>query len=161
MNIRKATIHDIDTLFYLIKELAAYEKQELILTKDILIKEGFGDSPRFQALLGEIEGKTVGYALFFYTFSTYQGKPVLYLEDLYVQPSYQNRGLGSQLLKTLENEALKKGCCRLEWHVYDWNKPAIDYYLSQGAELQKSLIKVTKKGSVVISNSDPLDTFVS
>lgn len=151
MKIRKATVLDIDILFSLISELAAYEKQELILTPETLKKEGFGDSPRFQVLLAENEGKAVGYALYFYTFSTYKGKPVLYLEDLYVQPAYQNKGLGTQLLKCLEKEASE--CCRMEWHVYDWNKSAIDYYLSQGAELQKSLIKVTKKRSGVNRSS--------
>lgn len=143
--LRAAKESDVDTLYQLISELAVYEGKDLKtlpLTRENVQKFGFGENPYFTVELAEVDEKVVGYALYYYTFSANQGFPLLYVEDLYVQEPYRGQGIGSALLKKLAHFAKEKNCCRLEWHVFDWNEPAIHFYESIGAKLRRDLLLV-------------------
>lgn len=134
--IRAARPHDLDTIIGFIKELAAYERlaHEVVLEPEELARHLFGNQPRAEVLIAELNGQPAGFALFFHNFSTFLGKPGLYLEDLYVRPDARGAGLGKALLARLEALALERGCGRLEWWVLDWNEPALAFYRALGAE---------------------------
>ncbi|MCB0280649.1 MAG: GNAT family N-acetyltransferase, partial [Calditrichaeota bacterium] len=104
-----------------------------------LERDGFGTSPLFEALILEFNSETVGFALFYYRYSTWKGKS-LYLEDLYVDPEYRNNGIGLAVMKHLVNHAIKTDCKRFEWQVLDWNTPSIEFYKKIGAELDSEWI---------------------
>jgi GNAT superfamily N-acetyltransferase len=134
-SIRPARLEDVATLVNLIRELALYEKQEheAKATPEQLGLYLFGERPYAEAWIAESEGEVAGLALFFHTFSTWTGKPGIYLEDLYVRPAHRGKGLGKALLARLAALALERGCGRLEWAVLDWNTPAIGFYKAMGA----------------------------
>ena len=138
--IREAQKNDVPILADLIKQLAIYEKMidECVATQELYQKYGFGEDAIFDALLVENtsgeEPPYFGMALYYYTYSTFTGKPTLYLEDLFVLEEYRGRGIGTSLLKRLAKIALDKGCGRMEWACLDWNEPSIKYYLSLGAK---------------------------
>jgi GNAT superfamily N-acetyltransferase len=140
--IREAEEKDIPKILVLIKELAEYEKLTQYVTADeAILKENLFGSKRYAyVVLAEYEGNLAGQAIFFYNFSTFQGKPGIYLEDLYVSPGYRNKGIGKALLKYLIELAKAKNCGRVQWIVLDWNKPAIKFYESLGAEPMKDWI---------------------
>jgi GNAT superfamily N-acetyltransferase len=123
-------------LLALIRELAEYEKlaHEMIATQADLERDLFGERPCAEVLIGECDGKPQGFALFFRNYSTFVGKPGIYLEDLYVRPEARGRGLGRSLLVRIAALAVERGCGRLEWSVLDWNEPAIRFYHSLGAK---------------------------
>jgi GNAT superfamily N-acetyltransferase len=127
---RPATEADVATILGFIRELAAYEKltHEVDATEDMLARGLFGPHPYAEGLIAEADGAPVGFALFFHTFSTFVGKPGLYLEDLYVQPAHRRQGIGLGLLRELAKIALMRECGRMEWAVLDWNEPAIRFY---------------------------------
>ena len=133
--IRPATLDDCPTIAALIVELAAYEKLEdqAKATPEDLARNLFGDHPAAEVLMAEVEGKAIGFALFFPTFSTFRGQPGLYLEDVYVRPEHRGRGVGKALLANVARIAVDRGCGRLEWSVLDWNEPSIGFYRSLGA----------------------------
>ena len=133
--IRAALEEDAPLILQLIKELAEYEKlsHEVVATEDSLRRALFGQRRFAEALIGEVEGEPAGFALFFHNFSTFLGRPGIYLEDLYVRPEFRGSGLGRALLAYLARLALERGCGRLEWSVLDWNEPAIGFYKSVGA----------------------------
>jgi len=133
--IRAALEEDAPLILQLIKELAEYEKlsHEVVATEDSLRRALFGQRRFAEALIGEVEGEPAGFALFFHNFSTFLGRPGIYLEDLYVRPEFRGSGLGRALLAYLARLALERGCGRLEWSVLDWNEPAIEFYKSVGA----------------------------
>src|SRR5215213_7975469 len=137
MQIRPATPADVPLVHTLIRELAEYERlADTVVATQADIERGlFGPHPAAEAVLAEIEGEPAGFALFFQTFSTFVGKPGLYLEDLFVRPAVRRRGVGRALLTHLAGLATKRGCGRFEWSVLDWNAPAIAFYRSLGAEL--------------------------
>ena len=135
-NLRKATVEDVPTVLELIKGLAAYEKlsHEVTATEEQLIRFGFGEEKYFEILVAETSRDTaIGFAFYFFTFSTFLAKPILYLEDLFVLPEYRGHGVGKALLKELAGIALQKDCWRMEWWVLDWNEPAIEFYRSLDA----------------------------
>ena len=138
--IREAVEQDVPVLADLIKQLAIYEKMlnECVATEELYQKYGFGEDAIFDSLLVENtsgEGPPyLGMALYYYTYSTFTGKPSLYLEDLFVLEEYRGRGIGTSLLKRLATIALEKDCGRMEWACLDWNNPSIKYYLSIGAK---------------------------
>lgn len=129
-DIRFATESDTALILRFIRELAEYEKllDEVVADEQTLRGHLFGEQPRAEVLLGEEEGEPAGFALFFHTFSTFLGRPGIYLEDLYVRPEYRGRGYGKALLGCLARLAVERGCGRLEWAVLDWNEPAIGFY---------------------------------
>lgn len=133
--IRPARPEDAETLVALIRELAAYERLEhqAQATPEDLRRHLFGPQPHAEALIAEVDGRPVGFALYFHSFSTFRGRPSLYLEDLFVQPAQRGRGLGKSLLRHLARLAVDRGCGRMEWAVLDWNAPAIAFYRSLGA----------------------------
>ncbi len=135
IQIRPARPDDAETIVTLIRELAAYEKleYEAVATADQLRNHLFGNRPYAEALIGEVDGRTAGFALFFHNYSTFRGLPGIYLEDLFVRPEYRGVGLGKGLLRELARLAVERGCGRLEWAVLDWNAPAIGFYRSLGA----------------------------
>jgi GNAT superfamily N-acetyltransferase len=135
ITITPATEADVPIIFTLIKELAEYERlsHDVVATEAGLRAALFGDVPRARALLAYDGAEPVGFALYFYNFSTFLGRAGLYLEDLFVRPAWRRRGVGRKLLRTLAQIAVREGCGRVEWSVLDWNEPAIRFYQSIGA----------------------------
>ena len=133
--IRPAVPGDEGFILKLIIELAEYEKlaHEVVATEDIL-HEWLFEREKARVLIAEEDGVGVGYALYFYNFSTFLGRAGIYLEDLYVRPAYRKRGYGKALLRRLAQIAQAEGCGRLEWSCLDWNQPSIDFYLSLNAK---------------------------
>lgn len=134
--IREAIRDDVPAVLKLIKDLAVYERllDQVVATEDLLARAGFGEERYFRALLAEdAEKQAIGFALYFFTFSTFLSRPTLFLEDLFVLPELRGRGVGKALLRELAKIALEKGCGRMEWAVLNWNQPAIDFYRSLGA----------------------------
>ncbi len=136
LTLRFAEEKDIPVIFSLIKELAQYEKliDDVTATEDILRENLFGYKKYAEVILAEYNNQPAGQALFFHNFSTFKGKPGIYLEDLYVKPEYRGRGIGKALLNKLIETAKERKCARVEWVVLDWNKPAIDFYKNLGAK---------------------------
>lgn len=128
--IRAATEDDVPVILALIKELAKYEKlsHEVEATAADIRRSLFDERPVAEALIGELEGAPISFALFFYNFSTFLGKPGIYLEDLYVKPDYRSNGFGRRMLAHLARLAKERNCGRFEWSVLDWNEPAIRTY---------------------------------
>lgn len=135
MEFRFAERKDVGLVLHFIKELAAYENllAEAVATEADLEKSLF-DQKRAEVLFAVVDGKEVGFALFFHNYSTFLGKAGLYLEDLYVTPDVRGQGIGKQLLKKLAQIAVERDCGRLEWWCLDWNQTSIDFYLSLSAE---------------------------
>ncbi|HVF06054.1 MAG TPA: GNAT family N-acetyltransferase [Frankiaceae bacterium] len=133
--IRPAAPADVPAVLGLIRELATYEREPdaVVATADGLRSALFGPSPTVYCHVAEADGEVVGFALWFRNFSTWLGRPGIYLEDLYVRPAYRGRGLGKALLATLASIATERGYGRVEWSVLDWNSPAHDFYRSIGA----------------------------
>ena len=136
IRIRPAVAEDAELLLSFVRELAEYERlaHEVVATADDLSGALFGAQPCAHALIASCDEKPAGFALYFYNFSTFLGRPGLYLEDLYVRPAARGRGIGRRLLAHLAQVALERGCGRLEWAVLDWNAPSIRFYRSLGAE---------------------------
>ena len=132
---RYAVREDAALILSFIKELAEYEKllDEVVATEDLL-KEWIFDKGKAEVLFAMVDGKEVGFALFFHNFSTFLGRAGLYLEDLFVKQEYRGQGIGKAFLKKLAEIAVERGCGRFEWSCLDWNQPSIDFYLSLGAK---------------------------
>ncbi|MDZ7316401.1 MAG: GNAT family N-acetyltransferase [candidate division KSB1 bacterium] len=136
MHIRKAEAKDITTILRFIRNLAEYENlaHQVEATEARLLRFGFGDLPYFHALLAEREGQAIGMAFYFFTFSTFLGRPTLYVEDLFVLPEYRRSGVGRALMAALATIARAHDCGRMEWAVLDWNEPAQRFFRSIGAQ---------------------------
>lgn len=135
--IRPATAADLPLIAQLIRDLAEYEKlaHEVRFDEAVLGAKLFGPRPYAEVVIGEVDGVPQGFALFFHNFSTFEGRPGIYLEDLFVRPEARGAGLGKALLSHLAALALERDCARLEWSVLDWNEPAIGFYRKLGARL--------------------------
>jgi len=135
VRVRGAREADVPLIFSFISELAEYERlsHEVVATEEALREHLFGERPVAEVVIAEEGGDPAGFALFFHSFSTFLGKPGIYLEDLYVRPEFRGRGVGRVLLTHLAKLAKERGCGRLEWSVLDWNEPAIGFYRSIGA----------------------------
>lgn len=135
LSIRSATPADISLIGQFIRDLAEYEKlaNEVRFDEAVMAQKLFGPRPFAEVLIGEIDGTPQGFALFFHNFSTFEGRPGIYLEDLFVRPDARGSGLGKALLGKLAALAVERDCARLEWSVLDWNTPAIDFYKALGA----------------------------
>jgi len=133
--IRPATRADVALILRLVRELAEFEREPdaVEATEDMLERALFGERPAAEAVIAELDGAPVGFALFFQNFSTWTGRPGIYLEDLYVTPAARGSGTGTALLRHLAGIALDRGCARFEWAVLDWNEPAINFYRAMGA----------------------------
>jgi GNAT superfamily N-acetyltransferase len=136
LSIRPATVADVPVILQLIRDLAAYERapNEVTATKEQLVDVLFGKKPAAEVLLAFENETPVGFAVFFHNFSTWLGRPGLYLEDLFVKPEMRGKGYGRALLVDLAKVALERGCGRMEWAVLNWNDPAIQFYRKLGAK---------------------------
>ncbi len=135
ITIRAATAADVPLVLVFIRELAAYERLErsVVATETDLTAALFGPRPYAEVVFACLDGREAGFALFFHNFSTFLGKPGIYLEDLFVRPEARGRGLGKRLLARLAALALERDCARLDWAVLDWNEPSIGFYKGLGA----------------------------
>jgi GNAT superfamily N-acetyltransferase len=133
--IRPARPSDAATLHSLVGELARYENlaSQMVATEEQLHAHLFGSRPYAEALIAEDDGVPVGFAVFFHNYSTFMGRPGLYVEDVFVLPAHRRKGHGRALFRELAQVALDRGCARFEWSVLDWNEPAIAFYRSLGA----------------------------
>jgi GNAT superfamily N-acetyltransferase len=134
-HLRPATIADVPLILQFIRELAEYERMldDVVATEEMLQHALFGPRPAAEVILCFEEDKPAGFALFFHNFSTFRGKPGIYLEDLFVRPEFRGRGYGKLLLQSLARLCVERDCARLEWSVLDWNTPSIEFYKSLGA----------------------------
>jgi GNAT superfamily N-acetyltransferase len=171
--IRVATAADVDEILELIRDLAVYEREPdaVTATKADLLRDGFGENPRFRVLLAcfprdpvQVEGaergsdgargagageQVAGFAFYFFAYSTWRAQPTLYLEDLFVRQAYRRHGLGLALMQRLAAEAVTTGCGRFQWQVLDWNEPAVRFYESLGAKILKEWWTVRVEGDAI------------
>ena len=136
LHIREAIPADVSEMLAFVRELAEYERapDSAIATEADFLRDGFGSRPVFQCLIAEWEGKPAGFALYFPFYSTWRGNAGLHLEDLFVRPGFRRRGIAKALFARLAAIALERGD-RFQWHVLDWNQPAIDFYEQMGAHM--------------------------
>src|SRR5258708_2223812 len=129
-HIRPATPVDVTLILALVRELAAYEREPhaVLATEADLLRDGFGPRPYFECLIAEEDGQPAGFALYFFNYSTWRGRPGIHLEDLFVRPPFRGRGIGKALLTRVAAVAVERQCGRVQWDVLDWNQPAIDFY---------------------------------
>jgi GNAT superfamily N-acetyltransferase len=135
-SIRPATPADIPQILTFIRALAAYERepQAVMATEAGLMRDGFGSNPFYFCLIAEHDDQPAGFALYFFNYSTWVGRPGLYIEDLFVEPGVRGLGIGKALLERVAAIAVEKGCLRLQWAVLDWNTPSIEFYKAMGGE---------------------------
>ena len=153
LSIRPATQHDVRLLLDFIRGLAEYERapELAIATEADLLRDGFGPHPKFHCIIAEWDGEPAGFALYFYNYSTWRGRPGIYLEDLFVWPKLRGQGIGKALLIHLAQIAVRENCGRFEWAVLDWNQPAFDFYESLGAKRMKEWIIMRVDGDALIN----------
>jgi GNAT superfamily N-acetyltransferase len=146
--LRAATPADVPVILRLVRDLAEYERapRAVVATEEDFLRHGFGEKPRFSVLLAEEDGQVAGFALWFFTFSTWLGRPGLYLEDLFVRPELRGRGIGKAMMVELAGIAVREECGRFEWSVLDWNQPSIDFYRSLGARLMEEWVVCRLEG---------------
>lgn len=134
--IRSATRADVPQILAFIRALAAYERapEAVIATEAGLERDGFGPNPFYFCLIAEHDGLPAGFALYFFNYSTWVGRPGIYIEDLFVEPDLRGQGIGKALLQRVAAIAVEKGCLRLQWAVLDWNTPSIEFYRAMGGE---------------------------
>jgi len=134
--IRPATRADVGAILDFIRALAVYERapDAVVATEQDLLRDGFGPQPYYSCLIAERDGVPAGFAFYFFDYSTWLGRPGIYLEDIFVHPEFRGLGIGKALLQRVAAIAIEKGCARLKWQVLDWNTPAIDFYRAMGAE---------------------------
>jgi GNAT superfamily N-acetyltransferase len=134
--IRAAAHEDVPLILALIRDLAEYARHadDVTATEASLRDSLFGARPAAEALIAEVSGQAAGYAIFFTNFSTWEGRPGIYLDDLYVRPAARGQGIGTRLLVHIARLAAQRGCCRFEWAVLDWNTPAQEFYTRLGAK---------------------------
>jgi GNAT superfamily N-acetyltransferase len=155
--IRTATEADIPQILAFIRALAAYERapRAVKATEADLLRDGFGPRPFFECLIADCDGQPAGFAFYFFDYSTWMGRPGIYLEDLFVDPGVRGHGIGKALLQRVAAIALEKGCARLKWEVLDWNTPAIDFYRAMGAEFMDEWRTVRLAGDALARLAGP------
>ena len=148
-SIRRGRPRDAATIVRLIRGLAEYERlaHQVEATTGRIRRHGFGRRPYFETLICRRGGRAVGFALYFFTYSTFLGRPSLYLEDLFVLPEERGNGAGRALLRALAKIAVRRGCGRMEWTVLDWNRAAIGFYRGLGAKLHKEWVLTRLTGA--------------
>jgi GNAT superfamily N-acetyltransferase len=150
--IREATRADAGQMLTFIRALAAYEREPdaVTATEAALLRDGFGERPFYFCLIADHDDRPAGFALYFYNYSTWTGRPGLYLEDLFVQPEFRGLGIGKALLQRVAAIAVENNCPRLQWEVLDWNTPAIDFYTAAGAEFLDEWRNVRVSGDALL-----------
>ena len=156
--IRSACVADVPIILQLIRDLATYERapNEVTATEEQLVDVLFGKKPAAEVLLAFERDMPVGFAVFFYNFSTWLGRPGLYLEDLFVKPEKRGKGYGRELLVHLAKIAIERGCGRMEWAVLNWNDPAIQFYRKLGARPldEWTVFRLTRDGIARLAQSE-------
>ena len=155
--IRPATAADVSLILALVRALAEYERapEAVIATEEDLLRDGFGPNPFYFCLIAEHDERPAGFAFYFFDYSTWIGRPGIYLEDLFVYPELRGLGIGKALLKQVAAIAVEKGCARLKWSVLDWNAPAIDFYRAMGGELMDQWTNVRITGEALERLAEP------
>jgi len=155
--IRPAIAADAGTILQFIADLAAYEKlsHEARASEADIARDLFGADPKVFCEIADWEGKPVGFALWFYTYSTFQGRHGIWLEDLFVDPSMRGKGIGKALLAHLARRCVTEGLGRFEWWVLDWNEPSIEFYRAQGGAMQDEWTKVRVEGDALVKLGAP------
>ena len=158
--IRPGAPADLPLICALIRELADYEKlaHEVRFDPEQLGEHLFGPRPMAEVLIAESAGEAQGFALFFHNFSTFEGRPGIYLEDLFVRPAARGKGLGKALLAHLAGLALERGCARFEWWVLDWNAPSIGFYKALGARPMDDWTVMRVDGEALVALAQSVDT---
>jgi GNAT superfamily N-acetyltransferase len=151
LTIRPAIAGDASLIVRFIRDLAAYEKleHEAKAGEADILRDLFGPAPKVFCEIAEWAGAPIGFALWFYTYSTFQGRHGIWLEDLFVDPAMRGKGAGKALLKGLAQRCVAENCRRLEWWVLDWNEPSIAFYAAQGAVLQDDWTKCRLDGEAL------------
>ena len=151
LNIRPATPDDIPEILAFIRELAEYERapEQAVATREDLMRDGWGKEPKFRVVIADWQGKPAGFALFFYNYSTWQGRAGLYLEDLFVRPALRGKGIGKALLLHLAEIAVRENLGRFQWQVLDWNTPAIEFYRALGARVLDEWLTMRVEGEAL------------
>lgn len=149
--IRPAEATDVPLILDLIRALAIYERDPdaVVATEADFLRDGFGPTPRFHVLIAERDGVAAGFAFYFFAYSTWRGRPVLYLEDLFVPAEQRKQGIGIALMRRLARIAVDAGCARFVWQVLDWNEPAIGFYKALGAEILPQWHNVRLQGEAL------------
>jgi GNAT superfamily N-acetyltransferase len=167
--IRKATRADVPSILRLVRDLAAYEREPdaVVATESDFARDGFGERPAFEVLVAEgaeddatgaegepragaaNEPKVIGFALYFFSYSTWEGRRCLYLEDLFVEPGWRGRGVGMGMMRALAATAVERGARRFVWQVLDWNAPAIAFYERLGARVLREWLTVRLEGEAL------------
>lgn len=152
LTIRPATAADVPQILGFIHALAVYERapDAVSATEADLLRDGFGPHPYYSCLIAELDGRPVGFAFYFFDYSTWLGRPGIYLEDLFVYPDSRGLGIGKALLQRVAAIAIEKGCARLKWQVLDWNTPAIEFYTAMGAEFMDEWRTVRLSGDPLL-----------
>jgi GNAT superfamily N-acetyltransferase len=162
ITVRPAVREDVPQILAFIRALATYEREPdaVTATAEDLLRDGFGPAPFFQCLMAEFDGQPAGFALYFFNYSTWLGRPGLYLEDLFVLPELRGHGVGKALLQRVAQVAVENQCPRLQWEVLDWNTPAIDFYRAMGAEFLDEWrnVRVTGKALLALAGRVPAET---
>jgi GNAT superfamily N-acetyltransferase len=149
LHLRPAERADVPLILDFIRQLAEYERepQSAVATAEDLLRDGFDTpQPRFRVVIAEWNAAPAGFAFYFFNYSTWLGKPGLYLEDLFVKPEFRGKGIGKSLMQHLAQIAVAENCYGMRWQVLDWNQPAIDFYASFGGKLLKEWITVRVVG---------------
>ena len=146
LSIRPANAGDVPLLVTLIHEFAAFERLPVTVTEASLLRDGFGERPRFRVLMAEWDGQPAGYAFFFDYYSTFEGRAGLFLEDVYVREQYRGKKIGNALMARVAAIAREENCFGVRWQVLDWNTPAIDFYRKIGAEFLDEWKTVSLQG---------------
>jgi GNAT superfamily N-acetyltransferase len=135
--IRNATAGDAALILDFIRRLAEYEREPkgVVATEADLLRDGFGPNPKYRCVIAEWDSRPAGFAFFFYNYSTWRGRPGLYLEDLFVSPEHRGKGIGKALMQHIAQIALRENCYGIRWMVLEWNEPALKFYEALGAEL--------------------------
>jgi len=155
--IREATPADAPEIVSLIRELAAYEREpaSAILTEEDILRDGFGPTPYFHCLIAEQEGEVAAFALYFFQYSTWEGRPALYLEDLFVRECFRKLGIGKALFQRLARIALDHNCTRFQWECLDWNQPGLDFYEANGAKVMREWLNLRITGEALKALATP------
>ena len=149
--IRKATREDVPAILGLVKALATYEREPdaVVATEADLLRDGFGERPAFEVLIAHDGERAIGFAFYFFSYSTWVGRKCLYLEDLFVEPAQRGQGVGLALMKALAKVAVETDCRRFVWAVLDWNEPAIGFYERLGAKVMRDWLTVRLEGEAL------------
>jgi GNAT superfamily N-acetyltransferase len=151
LTIRPAKSEDAPLIVQLIRELAECERAaaEAVATREDIVRDGFSGQPKFRVLIAEWSRQPAGFALFFNNYSTWRGRPGIFIEDLFVRPEFRKRGIGKSLLAKIAKIATDEGCGRLEWQVLAWNSPAIEFYGSLGARVMEEWMTMRVTGAAL------------